>query len=67
MHPQTDMQVYSYIPWPPACSVRERTLALHMEHFVCGAVKDKSLQEMRAKTYQVRWAERKKDLEKPEW
>ncbi len=23
--------------------------------------------EMRTKTYQKRWAERKKDLEKPEW
>ena len=47
--------------------MRERTLDLNMQHYVCGPVREKSFQEMRSKTYQNRWAEKKKDLEKPEW
>ena len=50
-----------------SCRMRERTLDLNMQHYVCGPVREKSFQEMRSKTYQNRWAEKKKDLEKPEW
>lgn len=47
--------------------VRKRTLDLNIQHCVCGSVMEKSVQEMRSKTYQIRWAEKKKDLEKPAW
>lgn len=48
--------------------IRDRTLALKSKHFVCGSTLEKTLHEMRVKTYQDLWAERREqDVDKPEW
>lgn len=49
--------------------MRDKNFTLKLEHFVLGPNRDKSLQEMRTKIYQINWTEQQQSRErdKPEW